>query len=1421
MPASVAPSPEPAPPAAPSRPPPPPAASSTRAFAAVALVLALLVPATWAVEAARVAAITSDAEAPAAARAETIGRVQAAATALFAEMQREGDAVAALPAVRRALADTTATGVDGAALDALVARGPPPQGAIEVVRPGRSLVAWTGLTISSRLRRAPDGPRTRVVADGAGRRAFEAWTPVQDADGALLGAVRVVRLAQAAVPVRNEYLEDYDVADAWRESVGRPFTLVLRSAPPAADAVPLRGPGGERLGWIRAPEPSVRALAAEVREQTRSTMAFWALLLLGWLTAGLAGDVARQLRRAARVGRRGAWARSALAVGALAAVLGGIRYSLLVLDVPVRWLGSGRETVPLFDPALLASALGRGLLRSPGDLALTAALGVALAAAGLAFALRYAGARTPAPPRPGRLAAAVLAVVLVAAAAAAGLALLGRSAVLDSTLGYADRTGPVLDGLLLVVLGGLVALAGSAAAAVAAAALVARTAAWPSAAHDRAAWLALTAAAGLAGALGGGAVGDARVALAGAALGGLGVALAALLDGRSERWTWPLTFRGGLVGAFALAPVLYGVLAGPLRDRTDADLAFAAGAFAGGRDSRVTYALDQVLAEARSDDALRPTLLRALGLADSLQRQAAAVPDSLLRDSLAAGLGGAIDPALDSTRESLGALAEGLVQSSLLGSLADVAAELRFVSPGGATLGAFAEGGAAPARGDALGFEAARAAYRERGETGSLILSAATDAGRPRYAGLGPLGRRDAADEPAAWVYVRARPRPSRFAAETPFPRVLAPADLFGLDDEAVAYAEYAGGVLARSQGGSAPLRLPEAVADTLAAGAGSVWRTERSAAGTVRAYYGRLGSADGADGVADVVSARLPAGDGADALLVLLRLTLSGLVVGAALFLVGVPLRRRAGLLPPPRTRFRDKVLNRFLAVGLASVALTGLVGQQVLREQNRQSVRESLRARLARAEAQLAADAAPGVATGTLLDRARPDALSASLGFDVHLYDGADLLASSRRQLVRQRLIEPRLPAEVVHRLYILGEPVAYASDRVGTGRGGFAYTTGYKALPDSAGRPTGAIAVPTLPEQAAIEAGQARMVTYLFGGLLALLVAIGAGAALLAGQLTRPFGRLQRGLQAVGEGSIEEPIPVETRDEVGALVETFNAMQGQLAESRRRLAEQERELAWREMAKQVAHEIKNPLTPMKLSVQHLRHTFRPPGPDAPPPDLRFAGAFERTTEMLVEQIEGLRRIASEFSDFARLPLRHPEPLDLGAVAGEAAALFEAESLAADARAVFRADLAPQPLPVVADREELRRAFVNLLTNALQAMPPPADRPGGAPGSITVRTRAAEAPDGTAWAVAEVADTGTGVAPEAREKIFQPSFSTKSSGMGLGLAVVKRAVEAAGGTVAFETVAEGAATGTTFTLRLPLAAPDAEREGEASGAG
>jgi signal transduction histidine kinase len=216
------------------------------------------------------------------------------------------------------------------------------------------------------------------------------------------------------------------------------------------------------------------------------------------------------------------------------------------------------------------------------------------------------------------------------------------------------------------------------------------------------------------------------------------------------------------------------------------------------------------------------------------------------------------------------------------------------------------------------------------------------------------------------------------------------------------------------------------------------------------------------------------------------------------------------------------------------------------------------------------------------------------------------------------------------------------------------------------------------------------------------------------------------------------------------------------------------------------------------MKLSIQHLRRAFRRKQAEAGDEDAGFAALFDRITTTLIEQIEALVRIADEFSTFARLPTRVLEPLDLNEVIREAVRLMNQEQVNQEAADCIELKLHPAPLPIEADREELRRIYINLLKNALQAIPD--DRTG----RVEVATAGGgddEAGDPKAYSW--IIDNGTGIPPDVQDKIFEPNFSTKTGGTGLGLAIAKKSVDELGGTIGYDT-AEG--EGTTFWLELPL---------------
>jgi nitrogen fixation/metabolism regulation signal transduction histidine kinase len=262
----------------------------------------------------------------------------------------------------------------------------------------------------------------------------------------------------------------------------------------------------------------------------------------------------------------------------------------------------------------------------------------------------------------------------------------------------------------------------------------------------------------------------------------------------------------------------------------------------------------------------------------------------------------------------------------------------------------------------------------------------------------------------------------------------------------------------------------------------------------------------------------------------------------------------------------------------------------------------------------------------------------------------------------------------------------------------------------------------------------------------------------------------------------GSQNELIVYQRDDEIGQLVKQYNKMVMELEASANKLAEQEREGAWREMAKQVAHEIKNPLTPMKLSIQHLQRAFES-GRDV-------EELFKKTSKLLIDQIESLSTMAGEFSGFAQMPSRAPEAFNVSEVLSDTLSLYELYD-----RIKFKRSIS-ENVYVLADKEQIKRVFTNLLKNALQAIPDEKD------GEISIQLWSDESK-----VQIRVQDNGVGIQEELRKKAFIPNFSTKNSGMGLGLAISRKIVESSGGEIGF-TSEVGA--GTTFELWLPLQGED-----------
>lgn len=536
-------------------------------------------------------------------------------------------------------------------------------------------------------------------------------------------------------------------------------------------------------------------------------------------------------------------------------------------------------------------------------------------------------------------------------------------------------------------------------------------------------------------------------------------------------------------------------------------------------------------------------------------------------------------------------------------------------------------------------------------------------------------------------------------------------------------------------------------------------------------------------------IAIRTRAVQATDHLYQMMRMYWAGLLLAFPLYLLGIFLRKKSGMLPLPQSNFKDKVLDAFLAVGVLTAFVMGFVANSAIGYTNQGSLRGNLQNRLGRMEMKLPLSSAnsPAEALENLIEKNQLDSLSTQIGLDLHVYQRATLIRTTRPDLVNDRLISGRLPLSAYQNIFHNAQRQAFVSDQ--PNERVLPYTVGYTALADSLGNPKYVFAALAVAEEDRIREESARTSAYLFTALLLLILAVLGTTTIVATLLTQPLRRLRAGLEQVAEGNFEKELPVESQDEFGELVRTFNMMQHQLAFSQKRLAEQERRLAWNEMARQVAHEIKNPLTPMKLSVQHLQRAYKDAQENPVASDEKMRKMFGRVTQTLIEQIETLNNIANEFSNFARLPQTLPKINDLNEIIDEAYRLQEAY----DAVEII-STLSEAPLPVLVDRENMRRIFINLIKNGAQAM----DQGG----CIILKSEKIET-DGKWFAVAYVTDNGSGIPAEIKDKIFQPNFSTKTSGMGLGLAIVKKTIQEAGGIIDFETE-EG--LGTTFRIILPL---------------
>lgn len=397
-----------------------------------------------------------------------------------------------------------------------------------------------------------------------------------------------------------------------------------------------------------------------------------------------------------------------------------------------------------------------------------------------------------------------------------------------------------------------------------------------------------------------------------------------------------------------------------------------------------------------------------------------------------------------------------------------------------------------------------------------------------------------------------------------------------------------------------------------------------------------------------------------------------------------------------------------------------------------------------------------------------------------DINLYDqSGKLYASSRPELYQQDLKSVRMNPIAYNKLAKSNKSKWVQGESIGE----LSFLSAYIPFKNQNNELLAYLNLPYFARKEALEEEIAAFLVptiniYVIIFTFSLLISF-----VLISQISKPLLMIRRHLSGLKLGGETELIDWQSEDEIGELVQEYNRIAIELGQSAEELAKTERETAWKEMAKQIAHEIKNPLTPMKLSVQHLQRSA-----ESEDDDLR--GKIKKTSDTLISQIESLTAIAEAFSSFAKFPDKNLKPLLLYPIANEVAHLYVDQ-----AEVHLQVDQSVKDLEVMADRDLVLRVLNNLIKNSVQAYE---DQE-----KAEIWIKIFQQEGSTGMLIVEVKDQGKGISEDQLAHIFEPSFTTKSSGTGMGLAIVKRSMEQMGGRVELlSKVGEGS----SFTLYFPI---------------
>jgi signal transduction histidine kinase len=384
-------------------------------------------------------------------------------------------------------------------------------------------------------------------------------------------------------------------------------------------------------------------------------------------------------------------------------------------------------------------------------------------------------------------------------------------------------------------------------------------------------------------------------------------------------------------------------------------------------------------------------------------------------------------------------------------------------------------------------------------------------------------------------------------------------------------------------------------------------------------------------------------------------------------------------------------------------------------------------------------------------------------------------EMLSSTIKKVYTEGIVAPLMDAQAFYHLNNLRESQFVQKESIAT----FVYSGAYVPVFGKNKALLGYVQLPNFYQNAELDSEISSIIVGFINLYALLFILIGLIAWVVSRNISYPLMLVQQQMAKTTFGKQNEPIHWNRNDELGELVKQYNLMIDQLAESAEKLAMSEREGAWRDIARQIAHEIKNPLTPMKLSVQHLERAWKDQSPKLPE-------TFKRVTRTLITQIDTLSDLATEFSSFAKMPAPRYDLIQVNDLIEE---LVHLQQESFEGKITF---VCEPNTTLWFDLSYLNRTLTNLIKNACQAIPE------DTPGLVLLKVY-----EHNTYLCFEVQDNGTGITEEQKAKIFMPYFSTKVIGMGLGLPIVKSMIESGGGDISFESTL---GLGTTFLVRIPL---------------